>query len=937
MDTPTKGHLILFPSPAGRRREHGAPLLHACTRAIVSAPAPMRSVARGTRATRAGGAAEPAPARTVRLTRKRRTPHTSPAPRMAGIIILLSLASSLSTAAPAIARTADAARTATRTSATTGAAAANGSALAPAGASRPAEPDGQLSGRVLTPDGQPAAGARVTLRAVAAGTQYTAQTNDQGRYEFAGLANGAYVIEAEWRGVLRSSARSIELVNAAAPSVELALDRAAHDEQVVVTAENRAQPLEEVGKAITIIDRDALDQQAFPALGDTLMRVPGVQVLNSGGPGQLTQLRIRGVRVEGAGVLIDGLRFRDISTPQGDPTQFLANFPLIDPDRVEVLRGSASSLYGTHAVGGVVNIVSRTGQEQTGGDLQVEGGQLGLFRTRATVDGQIGGDRVRFSAGTLRLNIADGIDGHDASDATSGQGNVAIRLAPTTFVSARVLGLRDGSDLNSSPDTSVIPPANLGTGAIVRARPLPPEQLRRLAAGQPVDFGDATYIPDRDNPDARRSQRFYTAAVTATHTFGARASLRGSYQRVHTNRVFTDGPGGVGFQPLGDDFSQYFGDSDTADLRATFAPRADLSLTGGYEFERESFRQTQDNHLAGFDRVAVATRVRQEAHAGFAQASWRPEGGPTRGRLTITGSTRVQGFRLSHPAFDFNGVANVYDIPLTAPPTAVTGDASVAYTVGTRGQTKIRAHVGNAYRAPSLFERFGGGFFADPTTGIVSFTAYGDPYLEPDRYVSTDVGVDQTWWRGRATVHATYFHTRIQQMVQFDFSGAIDPSTDPYGRFGGYINGAGGRSRGLELSGSVQATSSLTVLSSYTFTDSITDKDVAVTGVFRAFGIARQTFSASAIQRVGERLDIRADLYARSSAYGALFAIDRSRAFEYPGYARVDLLVGYRLPVSRVKQVRLYGRVDNLFDARYYEIGWLTPGARFTGGVMVKY
>jgi iron complex outermembrane receptor protein len=787
-----------------------------------------------------------------------------------------------------------------------------------------------LTGRVLGPDGQPAAGARVTLRAVTTGAQVTTVTRDDGRYSVSGLPDGAYVIDAQWRGALRASARQIDLP---AASLDLTLDRAAYEEQVVVTAENRPQPATEVGKAITIVDREALDRQAFPSLGDTLMRTPGVQVLNSGGPGQLTQVRIRGVRVEGAGILIDGLRFRDASSTQGDPTQFMANFPLVDPDRIEILRGSASSLYGTNAVGGVVNIVSRTGREEPGGDLQVDGGQLGLFRTRATVDGQAAGDRIHFSAGALRMNLADGIDGHDASDATAGQASVSARLTPKTIVTGRLLAMKDASDLNSSPGTTEIPAANLGNGSIVRARALPAGQLRRLVAGQSVDYGDATYIPDRDDPDSRRHSQFYTAALTATHTIGTRVSLRGTYQRVHTNRVFDDGPLGAGFQPLGQDFTEYWGDTDTAELRATVDLRPDLSVTGGYEFERESFRQGQDNHLSGLDHVAVDTRIRQNAHAVFAQASWRA---PDQ-RLSITGATRAQGFRLSHPSFDFNGTANVYDVPLDAPPAAVTGDAAVAYVLTPGGETKLRAHVGNAYRAPSLFERFGAGFFGDAFSGMVIFSPYGDPYLKPDRYVSVDAGVDQTWWRGRAALHATYFHTRIQQLTAFDFSGAIDAATDPYGRFGGYINGDGGRSRGVELSGAIQATPSLTVLSSYTFTDTKMDKDASVTGFFGTFGIARHTASVSAIQRIGERIDLQADLFARSASYGALFATDRSRAFEYPGYARVDLLAGYRVPLARLRQLRLYGRVDNLFDVRYYELGWLTPGARFTGGVIIKY
>ena len=85
-------------------------------------------------------------------------------------------------------------------------------------------------------------------------------------------------------------------------------------------------------------------------------------------------MRIRGLRPDAAAVLVDGLRLRDAATAQGDVTSFMSTLNFVAADRVEVLRGSGSSLYGTNAVGGVVNIVSREGGSPTRGDAQIEAG-----------------------------------------------------------------------------------------------------------------------------------------------------------------------------------------------------------------------------------------------------------------------------------------------------------------------------------------------------------------------------------------------------------------------------------------------------------------------------------------------------------------------------------------------------------------------------------
>src|SRR4030095_13675817 len=112
-----------------------------------------------------------------------------------------------------------------------------------------------------------------------------------------------------------------------------------------------------------------------------------------------------------------------------------------------------------------------------------------------------------------------------------------------------------------------------------------------------------------------------------------------------------------------------------------------------------------------------------------------------------------------------------------------------------------------------LFERFGT-FFSN----LFGYSVLGDPRLRPDRSIAFDAGIDQVLFENRLRASATYFYTRLQEVIVFDFSGAINPATDPFGRFGGYLNSNGGVARGMEASVTAAPTRTLDVSASYTYT-----------------------------------------------------------------------------------------------------------------------
>lgn len=129
------------------------------------------------------------------------------------------------------------------------------------------------------------------------------------------------------------------------------------DDEIVVVASGVEQAADETGRAVTVIDRDLIERRQTVALSDLLVTTPGVTATRNGGPGAVTAVRIRGAEGEQTLVLIDGVRANDPSSPGGafDFGNLLAG----SIERVEVLRGANSVVWGSQAIGGVVNVVTQ--------------------------------------------------------------------------------------------------------------------------------------------------------------------------------------------------------------------------------------------------------------------------------------------------------------------------------------------------------------------------------------------------------------------------------------------------------------------------------------------------------------------------------------------------------------------------------------------------
>lgn len=779
-----------------------------------------------------------------------------------------------------------------------------------------------ITGRVTDPQGAAIVGAQVRLYERDGRIRLSTRTDEAGQYQFERLAAGPYLLEIEAEGFARVL-RNVRVKKGDSLTVDVQLEVGRVRAEVIVTASATAQSVDETSKAITVVNAEEIQNRDEFSIGESIRRTPGLRVQQLGGPGALTKIKIRGLRNQDTAVLIDGFRFRDAATIQGDATSFLEDLLVVNPERVEVLRGSGSSLYGTNAIGGVINIVTDRGGGPTHGQLQLEGGMLDLFRGRGQVAGGLGRDRFQYSAAVTHLNVAGGIDGNDATRHISGQGFAEVNLTPTISVSGRIWAADSFLQLNDSPFAA--PGATLPPRGPVPAIPLPPAERRRLEAGQSFNVGGATFVPDVDDPDSRRTADFFAGAVVFSQRLGEAASYRLSFQHVATDRTFRDGPAGVRFEPSFGTQSDFQGRIDTLNLRADLWLGRWNLLSAGYEYERETFTNiSRDENPDPANRVLARSHIKQRSHTVFVQDQL-----PLLDRrLQISLAGRVQAFDLSRPEF-VGGTTRFTEVPLQDPQTAYTGDASIAYTVAAT-ETKLRAHVGNGYHAPSLFERFGASFF------FGTFFLFGDPRLRPERSIAFDVGVDQSLAGGRLYLSTTYFYTRLQEVIAFDSSGLINPATDPFGRSSGYLNTGGGLARGVEVSIEGRPTAALDFSLSYTYTNA-DERVPSILDFPKTLEISDHMVTLIVNQRLARRIHLTFDLFAASDYAFPFFAGDRSRAFIFDGPVKADLGVSYTLPLSEARSLRFYTKVDNIFDDAYFEDGFRTPGATWSGGVTLRF
>ena len=359
----------------------------------------------------------------------------------------------------------------------------------------------------------------------------------------------------------------------------------AWDDVIVVTASGFEQPRSETGQAIDIVDRERLDQLQSATIGDALQSVPGVTVAARGGLGGQTSAFLRGGNSSQTLVLIDGVRINDLTSPNGAfdfGTLMTGNI-----GQVEVLRGPNSIIWGSQAIGGVVNIQSLAPADGFEGRFGAEYGAADTKRMNANIagtsglfEGSLGGSYVDAQG----ISALAGGTERDGFENFAGNGRLKLNISDAFNLDFRGYYNRATVEYDSA----------FGIGA----NALPVTRNRQFVG-------------------------YIGANVVA---FDGRMQNRIAYTRTDIRRLGTD--------PVLFSFNNFIvrGNIDRAEYHTAFDVNDALTLTAGLEYER-SFASTS------FEGAA-ADVARNHVTSGFSQIIVHPLAG-----LTVTGGVRHDQYR----------------------------------------------------------------------------------------------------------------------------------------------------------------------------------------------------------------------------------------------------------------------------------------------------
>ena len=180
---------------------------------------------------------------------------------------------------------------------------------------------------------------------------------------------------------------SLLVMASAAQAQQVALADTVSMKETVVTANRIEQPLSDLVADMSIVDRETIEAAGAAGVADVLSRLPGIQMVRNGGAGASTSVYLRGADTRFTAVYVDGVRLDSQSTG-GASWQ---DIPLESIDRIEVLRGPAAAVYGSDAIGGVVQIFTKKGEGKAKPYVGLGWGSRGTVKAQAGVSGGAAG------------------------------------------------------------------------------------------------------------------------------------------------------------------------------------------------------------------------------------------------------------------------------------------------------------------------------------------------------------------------------------------------------------------------------------------------------------------------------------------------------------------------------------------------------------------
>ncbi len=602
--------------------------------------------------------------------------------------------------------------------------------------------------------------------------------------------------------------------------------------EIVVTATRIETSAKEIASSITVITREELEKSKRHSLVEILEGVLGLTAIQNGPPGGASSVFLRGANSEHTLVMIDGVELNDPMSPSRSCD--ISHLSLDTVERIEILLGAQSTLYGSDALGGVINIITKKGDGRPRFFFSTSGGSY-----RSLIN------NAEFSGNTEKLNFSFGVshymtDGFSAA-ISSGEGNEeADGYRNLTLTGRAGYRLADHTDLDLS-------------FRFIDAR----SDIDNLGAGL------------RD--DSNHIQEFDTFILKG----GIRSLLLQNRWEQILNISYAD----FHRQSENPTDKEHPFDSERSDFKShqwkldwqhNFFLHHSNTLTFGLEYQQEQGKSEYHSESLFGPFSSLFPQERASTTAAYIQD-----------RVRVLDSF----FATIGARIDLHSRAG----------TSVTYRLAPAYYIQQTG-TKLKATFGTGFKSPSLYQLFA------PST---LYGPIGNENLKPEETTTWDVGMEQNLWQNRLSFGATYFSSRFENLIDYDFSQ-------------GYINILDSFSKGTELFIWTKPTDNLHLDVLYTRTDAKNkateerllrrpeDKFTARLN----FSFLEKGHLSISLVHTGEREDIE--------------VVDwTSRRVTMPSYTLINALASYDI----FQDVQVFVRFDNLLDEEYEMIkGYGTPG-----------
>ena len=480
----------------------------------------------------------------------------------------------------------------------------------------------------------------------------------------------------------------------------------------VVSASLIPTPADQTASSVTVITAADIEREQRRTVPDLLQTVPGLNVVQSGGPGGTTAVFMRGMNANHVKVLMDGIDVGDLTTPNGafDFAHLLTG----DIERIEVLRGPQSGLYGSDAMGGVISITTKRGEGPPKATGMIEGGSFGTFNQTAGVSGSQGNFDYAFNVLHFRsdntpvmpLNLVP-------------PGGQRINNSYNNWTYATNLGAKLTDDL-SVRLIGRYTQAKLGLSGI---------DFVNFFPGPPM----AEALPDTQaNHNAyTRAEAVWTPSAGFKNVFGV------SYVNLW-NRSVDPNPDSGFTSPLVSPPITNLGQRTKFDWHGEAKVAPGQTVVLGLEHQRETLRTDSTGTTDPF--------------FNFTQTTTSAKTGNKAGFIELQSEFEKRFYIVSNLRYDDNENFGGHTTWRVAP-------AFIAPVT----ETKLKASYGTGFKAPTLNQLFS------------SFPPFfiSNPDLKPEKSVGYDAGFEQPFWNDRVRVGATYFHNDVTDLIQ---SVTIDPT-----------------------------------------------------------------------------------------------------------------------------------------------------------------